>query len=269
MAKPIKKQRAYKRPAAHAKTLKEVTALSQPEVLKRISIRGHNSPGHIATEVLITIFRQATDQGQIPVEPIWQEVNRRIIQTAKSFLRKNSGAIQSRVSEDQAEELAGKMVLALVNGYQHMVSFAEVNFGTFAKRIGISHIREQAALKRAEERRFTDLEAPASEEEDGETGSLDPAEALAYLFKDNQSDSPLIAPERDYPTTKVLNAQVRRLMRERLTEEENTAIVYHYLMDMPIESDNPKELTVSKFMGKSSRMVRIYIARGMAKLKQE
>lgn len=263
MAKHTKKQRAYKRPAAHAQSLKEVSALSQADLLKRIAIRGHNSPGHIATEVLITIFRQATDQGQIPVEPVWQEVNRRLIQSAKSFLRKNGLLLE------QAEDLAGKMVVALVKGYKRAVSFPECNFGTWATRIGISHQRKQLSPSHSQERLLTDLEAPASDDDDEPAGSEDPADVVAYLYKDNPEANPFIAPERDHPTRRVLNAQIRKLMRERLTEDENTAIASTYLLDMPIESDDPEELTVSKLMGKSSRMVGNYIRRGMAKLRKE
>lgn len=229
----------------------EAVMVASPEqILLRTQVRRVTDPLYLTTEVLVSCVWHHTGFNRAELRRLYAALDARIKAFAGGFVGRNHQWPQ--LSKDPAyykDELACAAWESLLKNDGELI-FAEVNFGEWFKRVAVSYMRKEIR------RGLTDADAtanPADLETDDEHIPLDDLESAD-------------------PTPEEWNERTRWWVDAYhladLTQQERLATTYHYYLDIPIESNDLHQETVSKTMALTPQRIRKILRSAEGKLRK-
>lgn len=204
------------------------------EIAARTSLPKTDSAGHLRDETLVYFFREwhrdiaegdADVQKEYALSSVFEEIERRFFK----YLRKSKHRPKdNREFEDWAQNVSGGFIEKLMDLETDRVDFAEVRFISFAAMEALGKVRKTVseAVKKA-----------------------------ALVSLDNEDgDGPPIQPILDE-----LSPEKMAMLREglmALPRELREVVILLDFEGWQSESGDPRELTVSGYLGVSSKTVR-------------
>lgn len=254
MEEIITEDEECKQVTGHEAKLAEAQALSETELLERLTIFDYQQVGFIPTEVVVTMFKSAHFAAQrTRASQFAGMLTNRMTRYAMSELKNYSGTSSSWFPdlEEAAVELVSR-VWAVLLGKPKRAAHAERRFGQFFNRQAIDFRRWASADKRTKLKTFTDL---LGEEDDDDKL---PEEALTKRENDSLDPTEWVDLKR--------RGDAFSAALGMLNDNELQAVTLCFELGLPVESIKNKP-SVSKQMGKTPRMIRNYIASAREKLR--
>ncbi|MBS0437105.1 MAG: sigma-70 family RNA polymerase sigma factor [Proteobacteria bacterium] len=234
---------------AQKQAFEAVMAASPAQVLSQTQVRRVNDPLYLTTEVIVSCLRHHTGFNRSERRRLYAVLDARIKAFAGGFVGRNHSWPQ--LLKDPAyykDELACAAWEDLL-GEDGELTFAEVAFGEWFKRVAISYMRKEIR------RGLTDADTKANPTD----------------LETDDEHVPLDDLESPNPTPEEWNEQVRcwldAMHLADLTEQERLAFTYHYYLDIPIESKSHPE-TVSKMMALTPQRIRQILRSAEGKLRE-
>jgi DNA-directed RNA polymerase specialized sigma24 family protein len=158
------------------------------------------------------------------------------------FVDYNLRALQPRFKEEAYQDVIGKMTEKILSGDQG--DFFEVRFQCALERLSISEFGRYFRIQRMEE-----IIEPN-----------DPSEDICEeLAQEEEQYDPFVSPE--------LNAKLWEGIG-KLNANRREAFILRYKDDWPIESEDPKTPTISKYFERTPRTIRNWLAEAKEFLRQ-
>lgn len=207
--------------------------------------RNRNSDGYILDETLVFLMRRAIRNGDTTAaDACFLELHRRFSLLLRKF-RKWFGD-----KKDEFDDLCSEATVALLAALSDIDSdradYAQVRFGDYA--MTLTNDKMKPVVRRWEQKAdlFSELEGEPGEDD------LKVLEAL-LVSNDRPADVRLVA---------------REAIR-RLPDPIRTAAILHFAEGVPIESNDPEIITISKIFKKDPRTIRNWFAKARTLLSND
>ena len=237
----------------HEQSLEAVRALPLDVQLERLDIHYFKHHEFIATEVMVTLFRDARVDGKEHLAKEYAlKLSDRITHLAwhKLFPLTQKGLVKDLDSD--SEDLAMDVLCAILKELDKPEnSYVLRRFGQFFDRRFIDYIRHLNTDKRKMVLSYSEV-LPVNE--DGE--QIPPEEHLSELADDSEN----ICDE-------AAHVETLQYYQSILTENEFRVYYYHYELHIPIESIKDDSPSISKMMGKTARTIQTYKKSALEKIK--
>lgn len=224
-------------------------------LLRRAQVRSPSDPEYLLTEILVSLVRHHPGR---PAEShdfkrLSQLLDKRIEAFAGGFVFRNaSWPVLARDPDYYKEELA-QSIRVEIEEEGAVLSFAEVNFGTFFNRKAISLLRAE---------RLRTAQPTANPQPQAETEDETPNEDVDDL--ESQDPTPEQAAQ-----TRSWVLDFLKVASEHLTPRELEAFQLRHVLDIPIEAnDLAEDETVSKMMNLTPQRVRQLLRSAESKLRE-
>jgi RNA polymerase sigma factor (sigma-70 family) len=194
---------------------------------------GYDLPTHIKDEALCYLIRERLRDGLHEVANTITEV----------LLRRHAGTIRRRIArggvderhrEDCMGEIVSQLLTELFDVDSDRSDFAQVRFGLYFEKLSNGVISRFRKLQRRERQ----------------------GESVIYRQDDRTEEIDLLDTLAD---ERALSAEGRILLRDalaHLSDELREVFLLRYFEGWQIESDSPTELSISRYLGVTSRTVR-------------
>lgn len=210
-------------------------------ILRRAQIQSPTNPEFLATETLVSLVRHHPNRGSRDWQRLCRPLDARLQAFAGGFVHRNIDWPQlARDPVYYAEELAQSVAAELLERDDEPLIFAEVNFGTFFKRKATDFMRKEMRRGR------TDDSTPDPEAENDDEHAQDSVDSLP---SSGATPEELAQKKRWY-------LGVVRVASEKLTTNEKLALDYHYFHEIPVESVDPEQESLTRLMKLSPQRIR-------------
>jgi hypothetical protein len=222
-------------------------------ILRRAQIHSPTHREFLATETLVSLVRQHPNRGSKDWQLLCRPLDARLKAFAGGFVHRNIEWPQlARDPSYYVEELAQSVAAELLERSDEPLIFAEVNFGTFFKRKATDFMRKEMRRGR------TDDSTPDPEAETDDEHAQDSVDSLA------SSDA---TPE-ELAQKKQWYLNVVRVASEKLTTKEKLALDYHFFHEIPVESIDPEQDSLTRLMKLSPQRIRKILRAAERKLRE-
>jgi RNA polymerase sigma factor (sigma-70 family) len=211
----------------------EVLPFDDRRIFERLKNRQRDSDGYLLDETIVYLLRKRRDE-EFFRETLYAELNRRIWKLFLKF-RKNFN------DESDFEDFGQTIEMTIIKNIFSETGtgdYAQVYFGDFVVKTATYAWYAQLKNIKRDESMFEMKRADDDEEEAAK------------------------ADENRFVSTE-MSSEERMILRTRIAEIPETirnAAILHYLDGWRIESNDPKEPTISKLMNVSSRTIRNWLA---------
>lgn len=218
---------------------------------------GH--PDYLEDEVVVTAARRAEAERWPDRRKYSQELMRRIYSHVTGHVNKNAGWRKLKGGVDATIDDFSQFAAEKLAAETAPLCHAEVAFGDYIYKRCIDAARELFFAKK-------NLAAESLDEDKVAKSEADDANSAANASVLDE----LIAREEEREQDSMLAKVLECLWEEEgfLTDKERMALTYRYLGSLPVDSDDPNDLTVCKLMGCKARSVRNYQASATKKIKE-
>lgn len=254
MIEPLRKRslkgELYTRdPAIEAKLL-QLVMLSRDDLVTRCEIRSPSDPGYVPTECVLHFVRASRrDNSNRHFERLYKILAERV---RRALPKTDSGPVRP-VSltkaniRDKAADRFTELLATDRNEYNEKLDFFEVKFDQALARLRLS-AQEQAwnHENRTVSTERDDDSGDIRSEVEQAAGSFDPFDAANNLAEDYRSR---------------LSAAIDHL------PEKQIRIIEMLRLQIPIDSQDPYAITISKTLGRSEKTIRTYRDKAFAALR--
>jgi RNA polymerase sigma factor (sigma-70 family) len=243
----------WSQPSPRKEQVEEVAGLD-PEARRARLMIGHGVQGHIDDEVVVTLLLQAWKSGSSDAEGYATELLRRVLKQVKAHVAKNkSWQLRGGGSKAVVDDFCQEIVESILTD-KASPCHAERAFGNYVYRRCLDEAAKFYAKKRSAGQSFDDsgmveAEALHSDAVDLPAHAMSPEEQLEQEFE---------ALERQL-TEEVQLERIREIVQLEMPEKPQLAFTFRFYGELPIESKDPEEITVSRLMGCSEKSVSNYI----------
>ena len=226
----------FKRSSAVERQLLDALSLSEEDLLVRANIDDSTVDGYLQEEALVYLIRTSVQrQNQV----LFNELSEILLTRCRNQVRSRTRSLERK--EDAFNE-AIRILFEKILAPGNEGDFLQVRFRYALKRIAIDVFR-QYYRDQTDDR---DNLQPSSFRSQEETGENDWENIPATQDND-------IATEDGFSSVEM--EVLRREALQVLKEPIRTAVVLHYIKGWPIESNDPKEVTVSTSLGVTPRTI--------------
>lgn len=238
------------RDEAQDEAFKAVMTASVEHILRRTQVHNRADSLYLRCEALVSCVRHHRDFTGKHRRMLLEALDARIRAFSGGFVERNFKWPQ--LAKDPVyykEELACAAWEDLLRDGSQL-SFAEVAFGTWFERVALDFMRKEIRRGRTD----TSIRANPDDQET------------------ENEDQPVDELHDPNPTPEEWQEKVRWWQDSyhlaALTEQERFAITYHYYLDIPIESKDPEQKTVSELMELTPQRIRQILRSAEGKLRE-
>jgi RNA polymerase sigma factor (sigma-70 family) len=231
----------YKRAPDIDNQITEALQLDKSDLIERLSIRDANVEGYFKEECLVYLIRHFKREG---IHSLENEVMSHLAKRIASYTHnKISKPLDRRYHDEAFQDVIVEVTCRLTDIETDKQDYAQCRFGHWLKRIVLNTIRPY--FKR--------------QTQDRDTNSLDQRkEADDSAIADKNSPSPY---------DEMLRKEARGALNI-LEPHERTAFELRYYAGWEIENQDPKVMTISRYLKKTPKTIYNWLRNAEAKLKE-